>query len=73
MLIIFAQARTVETHKPPNMHAKIEERVFIAHCWVTHTTVERIAAPQPLSLIAMQHRGKNISVAVSRHATIAAV
>jgi hypothetical protein len=38
----------------------------------THATVERVAAPCFASLVATQRRGKHISVAVSRHATIAA-
>jgi hypothetical protein len=38
----------------------------------THATVGRVAAPRPASLIVTQRRGKHISAAVSRYATIAA-
>jgi hypothetical protein len=44
---------------------KIEVRVFIARCCVTHATVERVAARRPSSLVATQRRGKYISVAVA--------
>jgi hypothetical protein len=40
-------ARTVKPQKPRNTHATIEIRVFIARCYVTHATVERVAKPRP--------------------------
>jgi hypothetical protein len=29
------------------MHATVEERVFIARCYVTHATGERVVTPRP--------------------------
>jgi hypothetical protein len=40
-------ARIVEVQKPRNTHTTLDVRVFTARCWVTHTTVERIATPRP--------------------------
>jgi hypothetical protein len=37
---------SAETQKPRNTHATIEVRVSAARCWVTHATVERVAAPR---------------------------
>jgi hypothetical protein len=34
------------SHRNLERHATIEARVFISHCWVTHATVERVAAPR---------------------------
>jgi hypothetical protein len=59
------------SHRNLERHATVEERVFAARCWVTHATVERVAAPRPASFVATQREGKHISSAVSRHATIA--
>jgi hypothetical protein len=50
----------------------LEEGVFAACFWVTHATVERVAGPRLVSLVATQRRGEHISAAVSRHAAIAA-
>jgi hypothetical protein len=44
-------AWTVKPQKPRNTHATIEVRVFIARCWVTHATVERVATPRPPRLL----------------------
>jgi hypothetical protein len=56
-------AGAVEAQKLQNAHATIE---------VTHATVEKVAAPRPISLVATQRRGKHSSAVVGRHATIAA-
>jgi hypothetical protein len=44
------QAGAVETQKPRNTQATIEERVFIAHCWATSSATINSpqSAPQPL-------------------------
>jgi cytochrome c553 len=68
------KARTVKPQKPQktrNNRIVLHELVFAARCWITHATIERIAAPRPATLVATQRRGKHISAAVSRHATIA--
>jgi hypothetical protein len=63
----FANVRTVEAQ---SLEARAtEEGVFIARCYVTHATGERVSTPRPpRSLL------RNTEVtAVGRHATIAAV
>jgi hypothetical protein len=42
----FANARTVEA-RSHEAGATEEERVFIARCYVTHATVERVATSRP--------------------------
>jgi hypothetical protein len=53
--------------------ARNRKRTSVYSSWLSNTRNSRKSShASPSSLVATQHRGKSISVAVSRHATIAA-
>jgi hypothetical protein len=44
---MFRQCENCWSAEPRNRRATEEERLFIARCYVTHATVERVAKPRP--------------------------
>jgi hypothetical protein len=44
---VFRQCENCWSAEPRNRRATVEERVFIARCYVTHATVERVSTPRP--------------------------